>query len=625
MRTRLGIVLSLFVTTAFAQSGVAVKQSGNVTPNQVPWWVTSGVIGGGVSSADSPVTSFGVTNNGGNGICIASDRITAVGRNLLCLGASTAGSATISLQNYGTASPQALCFIVNGLPICFGGGSSGSGFVTAALPTTTGAVTCWTNASGNLSDCSSGPATLLGNPGATGSKAAPFTIQGLPARGAPDANNDKIPLYNFATGALDYVTPGQIASAATAGVASLAGVTGAILIDNSLVMNGSTLGTARARLTGDLNLFVRTDGNDSNSCLVNNAGGACLTMPAAVTKAFNNFDSQGHDINVNVASGTYTACVTVNGQLFGGGTLNFVGNATPSNDFIDVANCDAFSIDHAARVSISGFKIRTVGSGSHIRNNDSSYTLIGNMEFGATAESHISNQSGSTVFAFTGYTVSGGGISHIHATGASITVMVGAIAYTGTPNFSAYNIGIAGFSNVDFSGATMSGSATGPRFAVHDFAELNMPPTADLTYIPGSVAGLIADFGLVVGSNPRWGASPSQGVAWLSWTPTVTSSGGSGLVASATGNYKIIENQTCMSATVTITTVGLATGLVFATLVNQATHATAFSGINLDTGKALAVLNQGSTDLVSIRTYDGFFPAIDGQRLIISGCYQNNG
>lgn len=125
MRFRLGFILSLFATVAFAQSGKPVLQSGNVTPNQVPWWITSGVIGGGVTSADSPITSFGVTNNGFNGICANSQRITAAGRQTLCFGVTDAGGGRITLQNYGTDTAQPLEFVINGTTIIPGGGIAG--------------------------------------------------------------------------------------------------------------------------------------------------------------------------------------------------------------------------------------------------------------------------------------------------------------------------------------------------------------------------------------------------------------------------------------------------------------------------------------------------------------------
>lgn len=118
MRRLLALVFALISTAAFAQ----VKQSGNVTPNTVPWWVTSGVIGGGVTSADSPVTSFGVTNNGLNGICAASQRITAAGRQVLCMGATDSGGGYISLQNYGTDTVKPFQFVINGTTITPAGG-----------------------------------------------------------------------------------------------------------------------------------------------------------------------------------------------------------------------------------------------------------------------------------------------------------------------------------------------------------------------------------------------------------------------------------------------------------------------------------------------------------------------
>lgn len=141
--------ISLFVlavtSAAFAQSGNPVRQSGNVTPGQVPWWVTSGVIGGGVSSADSPVTSFGVTNNGANGICANSDRITAAGRNTLCIGSTTSGGGFISVQNYGTAPAQGITFNVNG---------TSTGFPIVTLPVVAGDVPIFSNTSGTLADSS---------------------------------------------------------------------------------------------------------------------------------------------------------------------------------------------------------------------------------------------------------------------------------------------------------------------------------------------------------------------------------------------------------------------------------------------------------------------------------------
>lgn len=80
-----------------------------------------------------------------------------------------------------------------------------------------------------------GAATIKGNPTASaGASVVDFTIQGLTARGAPDAANDKLVIYDNSAGTLKYVTPAQVAAAATAGVSSIAGNTGAFTLGTGL-------------------------------------------------------------------------------------------------------------------------------------------------------------------------------------------------------------------------------------------------------------------------------------------------------------------------------------------------------------------------------------------------------
>lgn len=134
------------IGSAVAQT---VQQSGSVTRGHVPVWITSGVIGDGGSASNSPITSIGVTNNGGAGICVNSALPTAAGYNALCLGASTTGAATISLQNYGTATAQNIQFNING---------SIQGFPTVTpLPVIIGNAACFSTTTGGLTTC--GPIT----------------------------------------------------------------------------------------------------------------------------------------------------------------------------------------------------------------------------------------------------------------------------------------------------------------------------------------------------------------------------------------------------------------------------------------------------------------------------------
>jgi hypothetical protein len=112
MKKMLVVLFFIFSLPACAQ----VQQSGTVTPGHATRWVSPGVIGDAGTAASGLLTSLGVTNNGGQGICVNSAPITAP-YNQICLSASTTGPGRLTLQNYGGASPQQLQFFANGSQI----------------------------------------------------------------------------------------------------------------------------------------------------------------------------------------------------------------------------------------------------------------------------------------------------------------------------------------------------------------------------------------------------------------------------------------------------------------------------------------------------------------------------
>lgn len=74
-----------------------------------------------------------------------------------------------------------------------------------------------------------GAATIKGNPDGATADVADFTIQGLTARGAPDGANDKLLIFDVASGTFKYVTPDQIAAGGVAGVTSFNARVGTVL------------------------------------------------------------------------------------------------------------------------------------------------------------------------------------------------------------------------------------------------------------------------------------------------------------------------------------------------------------------------------------------------------------
>jgi len=235
-RLLLALALALASTTVLAQS---VQQSGSVTAGHVPRWVTNGIIGDGGSAADSPITTLGVTSNSTSGFCISSGRVTAAGRQQMCFGAPLADSAVISLQNYGTATEQALKFVINGVEYSFPG--SLSGIVVGTTPITGGGNgLCLYDNNGvvGAQSCSSSAITqLTGDVSATGPGSVTATLATVNVNVGTFGSGTLVPVITVDS-------KGRITAAAnttlTAAAGSLSGTTlAANVINSSLTSVGA--------------------------------------------------------------------------------------------------------------------------------------------------------------------------------------------------------------------------------------------------------------------------------------------------------------------------------------------------------------------------------------------------
>ena len=123
-------ILLALLGTASAQAPkiTPVQQTGIITPGHGVKWTATGIIADAGTAANGSFTSLGVTNNGGPGICVNSAPVTGP-YNQLCFAVATNNAGTITLQNYGGASPQVLRIIVNGVVVPFS--SSGPGTVVS--------------------------------------------------------------------------------------------------------------------------------------------------------------------------------------------------------------------------------------------------------------------------------------------------------------------------------------------------------------------------------------------------------------------------------------------------------------------------------------------------------------
>ena len=258
-----------------------------------------------------------------------------------------------------------------------------------------------------------------------------------------------------------------------------------VCYDGTNMQMQSTLGSGRVRLNADLTLYVRTDGNDSNTCLGDTAGTACLTVQAAWDKIANNYDGNYHQVTLTIRAGTFGDLnVEIAPLGFTDVTIDGAGATTILTDLqVDVIE-PAVTVSNLKIDNTSGSNIAVVGG--EVR--------IDTVELGAlTTGNHISVSNGG-VATVTGLTISGGATRGFYVFDGGRIQMEGEVTLTGTPDFgSAFAVAYDGGA-IDMNGQTFTGSATGGRFIVDTGGRISTED-ASLTYLPGDQAGEIGDFG----------------------------------------------------------------------------------------------------------------------------------
>jgi hypothetical protein len=156
-----------------------------------------------------------------------------------------------------------------------------------------------------------------------------------------------------------------------------------------ITISGTTISGGREVLTAARTYYVRTDGSDSNTGLVDSAGGAFLTIQKAVDTVAA-LDLSIYDVTIDVGNGTYTGSVDLL-PLVGAGTVTITGDTTtPTNVDLHVTGGNVFTGDNlgSALYTITGVRIRTTTSGNGVVANNS-FIKLGVISWGACAESHM--------------------------------------------------------------------------------------------------------------------------------------------------------------------------------------------------------------------------------------------
>ena len=179
----------------------------------------------------------------------------------------------------------------------------------------------------------------------------------------------------------------------------------------------------------------------------------------------------------------------------------------------------------------------------------------------------------------------------------------------------------------DGNNLTISGSTAGPKLNVSSAALGTALQLSDNTNYGASFTGISGGLNLamngsqtfcITGGNVGIGnTAPTAkldvsgnivmtGVAWTSFTPTITASTGAFTTVSATGKYYIFGKTCTLNMIVDITTAGTATGVMYATLPFTSAARVQIGGYGMEvnaTGSMLKGYIPGSSTQLQVTTY----------------------
>lgn len=233
----------------------------------------------------------------------------------------------------------------------------------------------------------------------------------------------------------------------------------------------------RNRYTATVTIYVRPDGNDSNSGLVDTAAGALKTLSGVLTW-LRKTDMSGYAVTVILAPGTYT------GAWWSGLGINCT-TTLKSADSTDKAiistamTCIDYAYVNFQNIKFQNTSVVDIHSTSFISGCDFEYQ-------GANTGNIITTQRNSYLYLQTGCSLSGTAGVGIYVTQNSMVNNWGELVFK-DPIFSDAVVS-AIRSSLVWSGATFTGSATGRRFNVSRVSLIdsnNRGPNA----IPGTIDG----------------------------------------------------------------------------------------------------------------------------------------
>jgi len=244
----------------------------------------------------------------------------------------------------------------------------------------------------------------------------------------------------------------------------------------------------RDTLTSARTYWVRADGNDANTGLVNTSGGAFRQLQRAIDVVAG-LDLGIYTATINIGAGTYDA-VTLR-PLTGAGSCVIVGDvATPANVVIAGGAANAIVGSGLRGYDITGIKTTSTGAGGLVLTGAQIITRV--MEYGAVASGfpHIQVANNAVLTEAGAIRVTAGAQARIYAGDGGVVVgSSNPVTLVGSPAWGLAGIYAARGGNVFVPFYTYSGAATGQRFIATMNGTIETFSGAAAATLPGSTAG----------------------------------------------------------------------------------------------------------------------------------------
>lgn len=256
-------------------------------------------------------------------------------------------------------------------------------------------------------------------------------------------------------------------------------------------------------ISANTTYFVRTDGNDANTGLVDSSAGAFLTINACLKYISNNLCiSFGSTVTVQIRTGTFVENVVVLPYV-GGGNLTIQGDTSnQDNVVIAPASGNLFSVGANAVCTVKFLKLASTvpaSSAENLRAFRGGVITQSDMTFGACADAHIQAQDHGIVFVGTGNKCIGNATYFMYALqSGEIYAVSGAVNISTTITISnvfcaAFYLSLVVADSMTFTNPT---NVTGVRYGSRQNSVISCGGTSN--FFPGSVAGATATGGQYV-------------------------------------------------------------------------------------------------------------------------------